>query len=65
MGIVAMRSQPPTPEPPEPPELTRPQASMRIICAWCGAVLLPGPARGKVVISHGICVTCREQLDPE
>lgn len=36
---------------------------MRIICAWCGKVMVPGPDE-YVEISHGICdECCKIELD--
>lgn len=36
---------------------------MRVICSWCGKIIVPGPDE-YVEVSHGICEDCcKSELD--
>lgn len=36
---------------------------MKIVCAWCGAILQDGNSNGQR--SHGICVSCAVEFEVE
>ena len=36
--------------------------SVKVICAWCGALLGCRGDPSAAVVSHGICRGCREQV---
>jgi hypothetical protein len=43
-------------------ELARPAApSVRVVCAWGGAVMVEGPLDAQGHASHGICPCCRKR----
>lgn len=44
------------------PDLFEP-STLRIVCAWCDAVMVPGSPNGG--ISHGICESCSTRLEQE
>jgi len=41
------------------------RGEMVVMCAWCGKVLRRDPDLGRPVVSHGICLECRQKHFPK
>lgn len=42
-----------------------PSDQIRVLCAWCGAVMVDAPPGPNGEISHGICPACESSFDEE
>jgi hypothetical protein len=43
--------------------LENPDTPVRVVCAWCGAVIVDEPPGPSGEVSHGICSVCESNFD--